>query len=263
MRPLSLAVAVLLAAVAHAAYAESFAGSFNVTMPQFKFVPSKKEPAPFWYDLKASPRPRPSVPGLLVSRMGLAAQLDRHHYIVRLQYGSSLWDVGVAGDAAFKSYYLTFKQGDELRIAPLGDIKRLRNGVDIEIKPGLVYNFKLSLALIDPLRRSTLVMKPAKGTRGPSHNLKLGDVIDAVKRQSFIFSADGSEYWGFYGTDVDRNTGVLTDTRSFLFIHYNGLDSKAWPLNESALPVGQSVHVEMNSSLLLTRDDAVLAFSKP
>lgn len=102
--------------------------------------------------------------------------------LARLQLGASLWDVGLASDTAFKNASLTFRRDGETRVAPLGDLSRLRtSGVEVEIEPGLVYRFSLAVSWLDPLRRSTLEVRPVDGTAGPSHALNTGELLDALQ----------------------------------------------------------------------------------
>ena len=222
------------------------------------------EPAPergdFFGDTKPKPAPELDQWNQAVARIDLASQLDRHQTMLHLQLGPSVWQVGVAGDAAFKRYYFTFRQGSRVHLAPL-DIGRLRSGVDIEIEPGLVYNFKISPNIFDPVRRSTLKLRPARGTSGRSHDIKTGDILDAARALSFVFSAEDAEYWVFYGTDVDPSTGQFGSSRSLLFVRYDGLNSRAWPLAEDALPLAQAMRVQLSSPLILTRTPSELAIA--
>ena len=196
--------------------------------------------------------------------MALASQLDRHRSLFRLKFGARDWDVSVAGDAGFSKYFLTLRDGAELRIAPLGDLNRLHGeGIDIAVEPGVAYNLKLAVNILNTVRGSTLEFKPVQGTRGPKHGVKSGVLLDAVKARSTVFSADGKEYWALYGTDVNPATGGLSDTRSFLFVHMDGLSSKAWPVAEGALTPNQPYRVELKSSLALTRTPTELVVNKP
>ena len=97
------------------------------TAPRAPLGNTEPESEPFWLDAK----PRPLMPqeklGAELGRMQLGAQLDRHRDLLNRQLGSSAWDISVAGDAAFNTYFVTFRQGAKLVIAPMGDINRLRN----------------------------------------------------------------------------------------------------------------------------------------
>lgn len=190
-----------------------------------------------------------------VGRVNLANLLDRHRDLVNRQLGASKWDISVAGDAGFKNFFLTFQQRGKFIIRPLGDLNRLRDrdGVDIEIEPGLTYNFHATPKIWD-LRGSTVELYPAGNTQGPEHEVTLGEVLDAVKARSYVFKANGVEYWALHGTDVDPATNALAQTRSFLFFNWAGMSSKAWPIAESALPLGQPTAVKFgNSRVILTR----------
>ena len=209
------------------------------------------------------PQPRVLPPtrtqGAVVGTVSLAAQLDRHiDLLPATTLGSRAWDIGVAGDAAFKSYFLTFRAGTELKIAPLGDLNRLRgDGVDIQIEPGVVYNFKAKINIFNPVRGSTLQIHPSQGTRGPSRDVKTGALLDAVKARAFVFSSGGSEYWLLHGTDVDTATNRRAATTSLLVIHEAGLSTKAWPIAVASIPVGGALGVTFgNARFALTRDTA-------
>ena len=259
MRPLALLL--LLAAPARAAVVEPFSGPVP---PGLRFEkPAQAQWQARLDDLGLSPLSPFSPAGRPLARMRLAAQLDRQQALVRLRLGGADWDLGVAGDAAFKKYYLTFTRAGLLRVAPLGDLNRLRgSGIEVQIEPGLVYRFRLSISWLNPVRGSTLEITPARGTRGPSHELNTGELVDAVKARSFVFSVDGDEYWTFYGTDVDGSTGLPGATCSLLFIHFDGLSTRAWPLAESALPLGAPARAQLLSPVTLTRDDDALTVSR-
>jgi hypothetical protein len=206
------------------------------------------------------PKPRPAAPaqalGEAVGQVSLPALLDHHRdLLANQQLGASNWNISVAGDPGFKKYFLTFQQSSNLVIRPLGDLNRLRGeGIDVTIAPGLVYHFHVSINIFNPIRGSTLEIHAAQGTRGPDHDIKTGTVLDAVKAKSYIFNADGNEYWVLYGTDVDANTNQLANTRSLLFIHEAGTSTKAWPVAEGSLPVGQPTSVTFgDNSYVLTR----------
>jgi hypothetical protein len=234
-------------------------------VPQFKFLqaPAQEPKEPFFLDPNLAPLLRDKLLGQEVARVSLSGQLDRHRSLMRLKLGPRSWDVSVAGDAGFSNYYLTLRDGADLRFAPLGDVNRLRGeGIDITVQPGVVYNIKLQVNLFNPVRGSTLKFS-AKSGGGASHSVKSGDVLDALKARSTVFSADGKEYWTLYGTDVDPATGGLANTRSFLFVHMDGLSSKAWPVAEGKLTVGQPYRVEMKSSLALTKSETELVVNKP
>lgn len=253
----------------------AFAADFNVALPQIKFTPSRaphrpaaprpEEPKkPFFLD----PDARPLLPqerlGQEYGRMTLAAQLDRHRDLLTRQLGAGNWDISVAGDAAFGTYYLTFRQGQRLTIAPLGDLNRLRgDGVTVTVETGVRYNVKVAINIFNPVKGSTIKLTPVDGTRGPKHEIKTGSLLDAVKAKSYVFSADGKEYWTLYGTDVDPKTNTLAATRSVLFVQFDGLNSNAWPVSEGALPEDQPVRVQLRAPYAVTRTAAQLVIAQP
>ena len=219
---------------------------------------------PFFLDPKLQPLLRESQPGEVVGRVELASQLDKHRSLARLKLGARAWDVSLAGDAGFSRYFLALRDGQELRFAPIGDLNRLRReGLDIQVEPGVVYNFHLAINIFSPVRGSTLEIRPARGSSGPSYGLKTGALLDAVRDRSLVFNADGAEYWALYGTDVDPAAGRQAATRSFLFIHMDGLSSKAWPVAEAALPLDRPYRAELKTSVALTRSASELLVSKP
>lgn len=232
-------------------------------LPEIKFQATETN-EPFFLEPKATPLTGGSLVGDLLGHFRLADQLDRHRSLSHLKLGARAWDVSVAGDAGFARYYLTLRDGAELRVAPLGDINRLRGeGVDIQVEDGVVYNFHLSINIFNPVRGSTFEIRPVRGTRGQSYAIKTGALLDAVRDHSFVFSAGGAEYWTLYGTDVDPATGGLAATRSFLFVHMDGLKSNAWPMAEAALPAGQPRRVTFRSDLVLARSAEELSIAKP
>lgn len=194
---------------------------------------------------RLSPLRGAAGPGAEVGRLSLASQLDRHRDLLTRQLGTSNWNLSVAGDAGFKTFYITFQQGPKLIIKPLGDLNRLRSreGVDIEIEPGLVYNFHVRVGFPDVIRDSALEITPVSNERWRDHEILLGEVLDAVKARSYVFRSQGVEYWVLYGTDVDSATNALAESRSLLFFNYARMNSKGWPLAESSLPVGQATGV--------------------
>ena len=260
-----LAISLLLSGAASAQTPETLRASpFFVGPVQAKFVRTpafispepalEPQPEPLIQDTEVVPLGPMERAGAAVGRMSLSAQLDRHRSLVRVQLGASAWDVGIAGDAAFKTPYLTFTQGDRLLMAPVGDLRRLiGEGVEIEIERGVVYKFKLNLSWTNPVRNSTMQLRPARGTHGPSHDLNTGALVDAVRSKSFVFSSDGTEYWTLYGSDVDPAAGTLSGTRSLVFIKFDGMKSKAWPAAESSLPEGQPVRVQLVAPVVLQR----------
>jgi hypothetical protein len=228
----------------------------------FKAAPRVAAPArqaaPLFQVLDPKPRRFTATRSMgdVVGTIDLKPLLDHHRDLLKGKtLGAKPYDISVAGDAGFKNYFLTFQQAGSLLIAPLGDLNRLRGeGVDIQIEPGVVYNFKVSINIFDPVRGSTLQAHAVRGTRGPNHDIKTGTVLDLVKEKSAIFNADGNEYWVLHGTDVDPATNKLVDSRSLLFIHEAGMSTKAWPVAESALPAGQPTTVSFgDNQYVLTR----------
>lgn len=265
----ALSLAVLSqAAMAAAPSAESASAGAEqafISVPAFSplklatpAVSKSAEQTPFFETL--DPKPEPAAPaqalGQAVGQVSLSALLDHHRDLLpSQQLGSSNWDISVAGDPGFKKYFLTFQQSSNLVIRPLGDLNRLRGeGIDVTIAPGVVYHFHASIDIFNPVRGSTLEVHATQGTQGPDHDFNTGDVLDAVKAKAYVFSANGNEYWVLHGTDVDPATNKLTNTRSLLFIHEAGLSTKAWPVAEGALPVGQPTRVTFgDNSYVLTR----------
>lgn len=259
----ALALSILSPAFAAAPSFESL-GAFK---PAFKASP-EQQPKPGPILQIEDPHLKPLLvnhAGPIVGRINLAAQLQRHHDLLTRPLGGATWNISAAGDAAFKTYFLAFEQGARLVNAPLGDLNRLRgDGIDVTVEPGVVYNFKVSINIFNPVRGSTLEIHPSKGTRGPSHDVKTGVVIDAVKARSTVFSSDDVEYWALYGIDVDPATNQRTATKSYLFIHMDGLSSKAWPVSESTLPIGQAASVTFgDNQYVLERTATELLVRKP
>lgn len=193
--------------------------------------------------------------GAVVARAELAKIAEDSRHLMTRTFGARTLDLGVASDAAFSSYYLTFTDAKTTTLAPLGDLNRLRgSGVDARVDASTVYNFKVSVNIFSPVRGSTLKMTPVQGTRGPQNNVKTGAVLDAVRARSLVFKARGQELWMFYGADAKPDASGFADTRSFLFIKEDGLSSKAWPLAESKLPLDAPAVVDLGGlKLTLTR----------
>ncbi|MEK7858448.1 MAG: hypothetical protein AAB320_04820 [Elusimicrobiota bacterium] len=206
---------------------------------------------PILQNPKIAPIGKSEAPGRQVAVVALPGLLDGHRDLMARQLGAVARLVSVAGDAAFKNYFLTFAWAGQLVIAPLGDLNRLRgDGIDVRIDPATAYNFKVKVNIFSPTRGSSLEMTPVQGTRGPAHSTKTGVILDAVKANSHVFSAKGKEYWLLFGTDVDAATNTLGKTRSLLIIHEAGLSSKAWPLAETALPEDRAVVVSLGDAKL-------------
>jgi hypothetical protein len=197
-------------------------------------------------------------PGAVVARVSLAAVLEQSRHILARTYGARALDLGIASDAAFSSYFLTFTDAKTTTLAALGDLNRLRGaGVDARIDAATWYNFKAAINIFSPVRGSTLKMTPVKGTRGPQNDIKTGALLDAIRARSTVFKARGQELWMFYGADAKPDASGFADTRSFLFIKEDGLSSKAWPLAESKLAVDSAASVDLGGlKLTLTRTAA-------
>ncbi len=257
-----IATALLAAALSSPASAQSLdasrlaadaalAGAFNgladpqVDAPQEPILQPPLEPVP------AGPVGAKGV----VARASLPTVSENSRHLMTRTFGARALDLGVATDAAFKSYFLTFSDAKTTTLAALGDLNRLRGaGVDARVDASTVYNFKVAINIFSPVRGSTLKMTPAQGTRGPQNDVKTGALLDAIRAKSVFFKAGGQELWMFYGADAKPDASGFADTNSFLFIHENGLSSKAWPLAESKVPVGAPVSVDLGGiKLVLTR----------
>ncbi len=204
-------------------------------------------------------RPRieafPQAVGPLLGVMPLPERLDSHRDLLPLRLGAADWNVSIAADSKFDAQYLSFQRGETLILRRLKDLNELRgDGIVVKIDDKTTYRFKVSINIFSPVRGSTLNITPEAGTQGPKHALKTGAVLDAVKREAFVFKTEGKEYWALFGTDVDPATDRLAQTRSLLFINENGLSSKAWPVAETALPEGAPTAVSLeNTKLVMVR----------
>lgn len=198
---------------------------------------------------------RLEAPGAVVARASLPAIVENSRHVLTRTFGARPLDLGVATDAAFKSYFLTFSDPKTTTLAALGDLNRLRGeGVNARIDAATVYNFKVSINIFSPVRGSTLKMTPAQGTRGPQNDVKTGALLDAIRAKSVVFKVRGQELWLLYGADAKPDASGFENTRSLLFIKEDGLSSKAWPLAESKLPVDAAVAVDLGGlKLTLTR----------
>ncbi|MDE2292787.1 MAG: hypothetical protein KGL53_11955, partial [Elusimicrobia bacterium] len=147
-----------------------------------------------------------------------------------------------------------FRQGGRTVLSRINNLNDLRNsGVVADLAPGVAYRFRVSINIFNPVRGSTLHITPEPGTSGQSYSMSTGDLLDAVKANSYVFDAGGEEYWLLYGTDVDPNTDQLASTRSFLFIHENGLSSRAWPVAETSLPVDAPRSVTLDQTSIVAK----------
>ena len=203
--------------------------------------------------------------GAPLGSFNLLARLNTHRDLMTLQLGNTVWNVSSAADPKFEMLYLTFQNKDRVLTRRIKDLNSLRGeGVIVEVEPGVSYRFKVSVNIFSPVRGSTLHVTPVNGTQGPAHSMKTGAVLDAVKRESFVFKSGDKEFWVLFGTDMDPQTNDFAQTRSLLFINEAGLSSKAWPVPESSLaddkPLGIALG-ETRISLLKGADGMLKFFS--
>jgi len=215
--------------------AEGFAQSPALIRARFEAAAAAPEPV-----LQPALRPRPfqaaRTLGSVAARVNLAAQLDRNLHVASYRFGARPRDLGLATDAGFKRFFFTFAESGGTALAPIGSVNDLRgNGVNARVDAATVYNFKVNINIFSPVRGSTLAMSPVAGTAGPAQSVKTGALLDAVRARAALMTLGGEEYWIFYGRDALPGGGGFAPTRSFLFVHMNGLSSKAWPLAEGAL----------------------------
>jgi len=202
---------------------------------------------------------RPSAaPGAVVGTAVLSKLKSANRHVTTRQFGARALDLGIASDASFANKYFTFSDAKTTSLAPLGDMNRLRGeGVNARVDARTVYNFKVVVNIFSPVRGSTLKMTPVQGTSGPAHDMKTGALLDAIKAKSFIFKAKGQELLLSYDADVLPDGSGFAATNSFLFTKEDGLSSKAWPLNESKLPLDAPAVVDLGGiKLTLTRTSA-------
>lgn len=204
------------------------------------------------------PTPPSTAPGPVVARVALAGLFSANRHILTRTLGARPLDIGTASDAAFKQQFFTFSDPKTTTLAPIGDANRLRGpGVDARVDANTVYNFKIEVNLFSPVRGSTLKMTPTQGTRGPTHAVKTGAILDATRARSFVFRAHDQELWLFYDADVLPDGSGFAETRSFLFTKEAGLSSKSWPLAESKLVIDAAADVDLDGLRLnLTRTSA-------
>jgi len=195
------------------------------------------------------------VSGPVVGKVALSALKSANRRITARQFGARTLDLGIASDASFSNKYFTFSDAKATTLAPLGDMNRLRGaGVNARVDAKTVYNFKVAVNIFSPVRGSTLKMAPAPGSGGPAHEMKTGALLDAIKARSFVFKAKGQELLLSYDADVLPDGSGFAATNSFLFTKEDGLSSKAWPLNESKLPLDTAGVVDLGGiKLTLTR----------
>lgn len=198
---------------------------------------------------------RPEALDPLLGSFALAERLDFHRTLLNRQLGALHWDFSMASDSEFKTKYLTFSRPQTLLLRRIEDLNRLRGeGIVVQIDANTQYRAKVSINIFNPVRGSTLSLDPVNGTQGPAHKIKTGVVLDAVKAHSYVFKAGGKEFWLLYGTDVDPKTDQFAATRSLVFVHEAGLDSKAWTLAEAQLTPDRPVAVDLGgTSVTLVR----------
>lgn len=256
--------ALLAAAIAGSASAQSLeALRFSADAALIQALPGAIHPdlqEPLEPVLQEPLKPmRPSrAPGPVVGTAVLSKLKSANRRVTTRQFGARTLDLGIASDASFKNKYFTFTDAKATTLAPLGDMNRLRgDGVDARVDARTVYNFKVSVNIFSPVRGSTLKMTPVQGTAGPKHEMKTGALLDAIKAKSFVFKAKGVELLLSYDADVLPDGSGFAGTNSFLFTKEDGLSSKAWPLNESKLPLDTSAAVDLGGiKLTLTRTSA-------
>ncbi|MFH2202077.1 MAG: hypothetical protein ABIJ96_03085 [Elusimicrobiota bacterium] len=247
-----------LSSGASAGLAESFAGISAVIAQPAIDPPPAQEPREGEEAAPAEPilrRPLlvPLGPmlkvGPLIGEFKLAERLDSHSDLFTLQLGAKTYDISLAADPKFDIQYMKFLNEDTLILHRVQNANELRGkGIDVRLDEKTVYNFKVSVNIFNPTRGSTLKVTPVGGTRGPSHSIKTGSIFDAIKRESFVFRAGGQEFWLLYGTDIDPAADQPAATRSLLFVHENGLKSKAWPVAEGQLTADKPLVVGLGDT---------------
>jgi hypothetical protein len=195
--------------------------------------------------------------GSELGRVNLASQLDRNLALMTETFGSRSLVVGLTADAGAKTRFLSFTDKSGVTLGKMGSLDDLRGkGVDVQIDRATAYNFRVEVGNIfdDPVHKSILHMTPINGTNGPSHDMTTGALLDDMRAQSALVTIGGDEYWFFYGRDALTDGSGFADTRSFLVTHEAGLSTKAWPLNESSLPVGVPTSVALGDvTVVMTR----------
>ncbi len=172
--------------------------------------------------------------GSELGRVNLNAQLNRTLHLLRETRGAGAFDVGMAADAGANTRFLTFTNAAGTVLGRIGSLGDLRGGgVNLRIDAATVYNFRIQIGSIfnDPVRNSTLYVTPAQGTRGPSHEMTTGALLDAVRANSALIDVDGDEYEIFYGSDARPDGRGFTGARSLLITHEAGLSTQYWPLS--------------------------------
>ena len=237
--------------------ADSFISSPHEVIAALQVAPQNQEPV-LQPPLKPLPFRSSAALGDVLARINLASQLDKNLHVTNYKFGSRPLDLGVATDAAFKKFFFTFTDKAATVLGAIGDLNQLRgNGVNIRIDAATVYNFVVNINIFNPVRGSTLNMTPVSGTVGPDQSLKTGALLDAVRARAALMTLGGQEYWIFYGRDVLADGSGFAPTRTFLFVHMNGLSSKAWPLAEGALKTDSAAIVDLGGAkIAVTRTAA-------
>ncbi|MFI5345516.1 MAG: hypothetical protein ACHQ51_03995 [Elusimicrobiota bacterium] len=228
--------------------ADMFMSSPRELISSLQVAPQNSEPV-LQPALIPAPFRSSAALGAVLVKFNLAAQLDRNLHVTNYKFGSRPLDLGLATDSGFKKFFFAFTDRTATTLGPIGDLNQLRgNGVNIRIDGSTVYNFVVNINIFNPVRGSTLKMTPVSGTSGPDQSVKTGALLDAVRARAALMNLGGEEYWVFYGRDALPAGGGFANTRSFLFIHMNGLSSKAWPLAEASLKPGAPAVVDLGGA---------------
>lgn len=215
--------------------------------PRINAAPKASEPILQFPDILEMDNIEPM--GSLLGSFALADCLDAHADLFTLELGDKSYDLSLASDPGFDKQYFAFRREGRILLHKIENANELRKkGIVVRLDGSTAYKFKVSVNIFSPTRGSTLNITPERGTRGPSHKIKTGDILDAIERKSFRFRTGGKEFWLLYGTDADPATGALADTRSFLFIHEDGLSSKAWPVPEKRLNPGKALLIDLGDT---------------
>ncbi|MBI4669445.1 MAG: hypothetical protein HY747_09750 [Elusimicrobia bacterium] len=184
-----------------------------------------------------------------VGNVRLDRLLNKNLALFRMKLGAHDWLLGSAVNGAANKFFMTFWAPERNKIAVLEmDFERLRgDGTTVVLDEQTSYRVRLIVNFLNPVRASTFNFEPAGATQGQSYQLKTGEFMDAIKANSYVFSARGAEFWMVYGNDIDAAAGNLAVTSSFGFIKENGMDTKLWSLAEAKLPPGGSLNVTLGS----------------
>lgn len=185
-----------------------------------------------------------------VGKVLLSTILDKLPVLMTLKLGAKDWYVGSAADPANNGFFITFMSmaKDKIITEPISYDRLKGSGQIVELDAQTKYRVRLSPNLFDPVRGSTIYLEPITG--GPSYKFKTGVVLDLVKKNSYVFKAKGIEYWLMYGTDIDSQNKKFKDTRSFGFVHENGMNTKVWTLAEAKVPENQTVSVALGDAVI-------------